>query len=448
MEILNNIWNILTTENETLTVLLTSPCMILESYLSFVLFTISLKIKYTKTQRNIYIFLFMILGIINALFIPHPYNIFINYIVMFSFMKFILKANIIKSILAIVIPFAVFGLTNTLIMNPFLKIFNLSLEQTSTIPIYKFIYLCFVYIVISLIIIFMKYKNLIFNFQNDLDKNTHKIILANLLLGILTLIIQALLTYYYINIIPVLITLFNFVLIFSYFFLSFYSLTKVMKLDITKRDLENAESYNKSLTVLYNNVQEFKHDFDNMIDIMDGYIKANDIKGLEEYYTSLRRDCISVRNIQLLNPNTINNPGIYNLIVSKYEKAIKQNIKINFEFFFDFKNLHFPIYEFSKILGILLDNAIEATTNCEEKIVNLIFRESQRNNTQIIIIENTYSDKDVDTNKIFEKGFSGKKEHTGIGLWEVNKIIHAHNNTVLRTSKDDELFKQQLEIYY
>ena len=31
------------------------------------------------------------------------------------------------------------------------------------------------------------------------------------------------------------------------------------------------------------------------------------------------------------------------------------------------------IYEFARILGILLDNAIEASSECEEKIINLTF---------------------------------------------------------------------------
>ena len=221
-----------------------------------------------------------------------------------------------------------------------------------------------------------------------------------------------------------------------------------MKLDIATRDLENAESYNNSLTVLYDNVRGFKHDFDNMVNIIGGYIESNDIDGLKKYYKSLQKDCSSVRNVQMLNPNVINNPGIYNLIVAKYQKATNLDVTINFEFFFDFENLKMPIYEFSRILGILLDNAIEAAKECDEKIVNLIFRESRKQHVQLVIIENTYLNKDIDTKKIFEKGISGKANHTGIGLWEVNKIVMNNNNIVLKTSNDDKYFKQELQIYY
>ena len=107
-----------------------------------------------------------------------------------------------------------------------------------------------------------------------------------------------------------------------------------------------------------------------------------------------------------------------------------------------------PIYEFSRILGILLDNSIEAAKDCEKKEINILFREARKQHTQIIIIENTYLDKSVDIKKIFEKGITGKENHSGIGLWEINEILKRNNNVVLHTSKDEELFKQELQIYF
>ncbi|MCI8469985.1 MAG: sensor histidine kinase [Clostridia bacterium] len=105
------------------------------------------------------------------------------------------------------------------------------------------------------------------------------------------------------------------------------------------------------------------------------------------------------------------------------------------------------IYEFARILGILLDNAIDASNECNEKIINIMFRNDSKNNRQLIIIENTYNNKEVDTEKIFEKGITGKNNHTGLGLWEVRKIIKKNNNINLYTSKTDKFFSQQLELY-
>ena len=107
-----------------------------------------------------------------------------------------------------------------------------------------------------------------------------------------------------------------------------------------------------------------------------------------------------------------------------------------------------PIYQFSRMFGILLDNAIEAASTSLEKEINISFRDSSSNQTQIIIVENTYSNKEVDTSKIFEKGVSEKKDHMGMGLWEVRQILMQNNNIKLITTNNDKYFKQQLEIYY
>ena len=448
MEIWNNIWNALSTENEFLTKILTLPLMFVEISLSLYIFSFFLKLNLPKKKKIVYIISVSIFSIISSLFISEPYNVFINYAFIFIILIKYFNLNILQSIFAVIMPLIFFGLLNSLTLNPFLKITNITYELGMRTPIYRIPYLITTYLLVFFILLTLKHIKLKFSFNLNLDKKTMLTILTNLILGILTLSIQAVLNFYYRNSIPILFTFFNFTLLFAYFFISFYSLTKAMKLDVATRDLENAESYNNSLTVLYDNVRGFKHDFDNMINIIGGYIQVNDIEGLKEYFSSLQKDYSKMNNVQMLNPNVINNPGIYNLIVSKYKKATDLNVSINFEFFFDFDNLHMPMYEFSRILGILLDNAIEAAKECEEKVINLVFRESRKQNVQIIIIENTYLNREIDTKKIFEKGFSGKENHTGIGLWEVNKIVMSNNNVILKTSKDDKYFKQELQIYF
>ena len=54
-----------------------------------------------------------------------------------------------------------------------------------------------------------------------------------------------------------------------------------MTLQVTTAELENAEHYNNSLSVLYDNVKAFKHDFDNMVFIIGGFVDTNDLDGLK-----------------------------------------------------------------------------------------------------------------------------------------------------------------------
>ena len=136
------------------------------------------------------------------------------------------------------------------------------------------------------------------------------------------------------------------------------------------------------------------------------------------------------------------------MLATKYHLADAYGIKINLEIFLDLNNLNAKIYDFTRILGILLDNAIEATKNCDEKVINLIMRTEPNRNRQVVIIENTYSNKDVNIDIIFEKGYTTKKGNTGLGLWKVREILKRNENLNLHTTKNDKYFSQQFEMYF
>ena len=124
---------------------------------------------------------------------------------------------------------------------------------------------------------------------------------------------------------------------------------------------------------------------------------------------------------------------------------------MNFEIVLDLENLNIKTYDLTLILGILLDNAIDAAKDSKEKIINVIIRKDNKASRNLFIIENSYSNKDVNVDRIFEKGYSSKtnedKESHGLGLWNVRKILKKNNNLNLFTSKNKNMFKQQLEIY-
>ena len=448
MEILNNIWIALSTENEALINVLSIPCTFFEIYIIFMIFTSIFKINYTKRQSLIFICLSSLTSIIAYYFIPAPYYSIIDYIIMYILIKEIFKLNWIKSILSIIVSFFIYSILGSLILKPFISLFNVSYERAFVTPIYRLSYLFLTYILFYIVVRLLRIKKLHINIIEQFSKPNRKLVFTNVIFALFTLCVQLVITFYYIDTYSLVFTLLNFISLFAYFFVSFTSLNKTMNLQIKTQQLENAENYNNSLQTLYDSVKGFKHDLTNIIHIIGGYVDTDDMKGLKNYYNDLKKDYVRVNNIEILNPDTINNPGIYSLIVAKQNRASELKVNMSLEVFFDFNNIKMPIYEFSRILGILLDNSIEAASECSEKHINIMFRESRKNNTQIICIENTYNNKDVDTKTIFEKGVTGKNNHTGIGLWEVNQIISKNNNIVLHTTKTDKYFKQQLEIYY
>lgn len=444
MEFLNNIWTAISTPNETLITLLSIPLLIfIEAPLTFYLISNFFNIKFSKKQAFIYIASTVITALIANYVIAWPFNIVLNYSSAFIILFFIMKLNFIQSLIATLFPSIVFNLAVNLIANPYLDLLKINLEQSATIAIYRIPFVLLAYLIVFIFCLILKYKKITINILENFDKRTKTIITLNFIFGFLNIFLQGVLSVRYIDILPIEFTFFNFISLLFYFGLSFYSLAKIMNLVTTTQKLENEKEYNKTLHILHDSVRGFKHDFDNIVTTIGGYIKTNDMKGLEKYYSQLEEDCEKVNNLYILNPDIINNPGIYNLLTTKYSEAIEKGIKVNLTFLLDLNNLHMKIYEFARMLGILLDNAIEAASESDEKVLNIVFRNDSKNNRNIVLIENTYKDKNVNIDEIFNKGVTGKENHTGLGLWEVKQILKKNN-----TNKNDTYFSQQLEIYY
>ena len=447
MEIFNNIWSALSTPNELIMSIVYIPFTFIESTIIMYLFLYILNIKADKRQKFLYVILSSIEGLITNNFIPSPFNTIINYVILLIIVYFIFKQNVLKTFLAVFIPIIVFALISSLLLNPFIKINNISYNETVSIPIYRMEYLFITYLIVSAILLIIKNKNIYLNILDEFDKKTKLILSLTFVLAVLVLCVQFIITFYYTDILPIPISIMSFICLLSYYGISIYTLTRITKLISTKKQLANAEEYNKTLQIIHDSVRCFKHDFDNTVATLGGYIQTNDMEGLKNYYKQLENECEKVNNLYILNPEIINNPGIYSLLTNKYHKAEKQDVKLNISVLMDLNTINMKIYDFTKILGILLDNSIDAASTCEEKIVNVIFREDDKNKRQLLIIKNTYLDKNVDINKIFDKGFTGKENHTGLGLWEIRKILKRNNNLNLHTTKTDKYFTQQFEIY-
>lgn len=144
---------------------------------------------------------------------------------------------------------------------------------------------------------------------------------------------------------------------------------------------------------------------------------------------------------------------MYSLITSKYHLAENSGIKFNINVSTSFNDIRISAYIFSRILGILLDNAIEASKASREKEIFLDVSATFISNytkKSTISIRNTYSNKDVDINRIREKGYTSKhsdRNSHGIGLWEVDKLLKKSDNLNLHTVKNDKFFEQNLEIF-
>ena len=308
MEILNNIWTLLITPNEFNVKLIMIPLTFIEIYAEMLMFLTIFNVTTTRAKKYIYVILTSLINIINGFIMPNPFNVFANYISYFILILLIFKMTPFKSFLSVVSSVSIIALIGCLILNPYITLTNITTEELANIPIYKIFYLMCMYILFFITIFIMKKRDLKINLFEDIDKKNKTMIFINFIFGILTILIQTYTLFYYVDTLPMIITFLSFVSLLAYFGISIYSLTRVLKLNLTTKKLESAEEYNRTLHILHDNVRGFKHDFDNIVTTIGGYIRTNDMEGLEKYYLQLEDDCQRVNNLYLLNPEIVNNP--------------------------------------------------------------------------------------------------------------------------------------------
>ncbi len=451
MEIMQNIWNALITEDETIMKIVCFPFAFIEVYVTLNFFSTVLEIEYSQKQRNIYFIIMSIFSLLSLYVIPKNISVYLNLIILPMAVKFVFKQSTIKSIIAEIITMLSAALLEFIYLKLCYLILNIDANSCINIPIFRSTFLLLVYLTIFLLTKFIKFIKFDFDIFDQITAQHKRLVLLNLIFIIISIASQFYLFIFYKESLPAYITFISFGSLIIYSIISIYSILKTINLEITKRNLEQSELHNKTLELLYNNISAFKHDFMNIITAIGGYVYSKDMDGMTKYYDKILDECHMTSNLSTLNPQLINNPAIYNILANKYYKADELGIDIRLQIFMNLNDLKMDIYEFTRIFAILLDNAIEAAAQCDEKVIKIDLHDLKKDHHQLLTIENTYINKDVDLSKLSEKGYTTKTEDKGshgIGLWQVNKIVKKRHNLFLHTDKTDEFFIQQLKIYY
>lgn len=95
------------------------------------------------------------------------------------------------------------------------------------------------------------------------------------------------------------------------------------------------------------------------------------------------------------------------------------------------------------IVGVLLDNAYDASKESKEKEV--VFQMYKEKTTIVLLIANTYKGT-VDIERVSEYGYSSKGKNHGTGLYIVDKIINKNDRLSKETNIIDNYFVQTIKL--
>lgn len=414
----------------------------------FILLIFSLELKWKKVFP--YAITMGFTSSISMTFLPQAGSII--YIVIFLVMillalKFFYKFRLLKSFTAIFMVYFLKAIVNSLLL-PIYKLFFRSDFNATNSTLTEQLFAQSLGIVIFLIIVLTVY---LFKFkidiQNDLSKKSALTVIINVILSIFLLVPNFVYLQNYMDSSPSPLLIYNCVSLILIVLINTFNFIKNGKFELLKQNVEFQNLYIKTLNEMIDSLRGFKHDHNNMLQVLHGYISVNDMEGLKNFHSQLLSESRKINNIAPLNSYIKDHPPIYGLLLSKISYTEIKNISFNITVMCKIKIANIKTYDFCKVLGILLDNAIEAAEVSDKKFVELSIRENSDKSSLFIEINNSCIGT-VDTTSIFKDGYTTKKEHTGFGLWDVQRITSKYKNFKLHTNAMANYFSQKIEIIY
>ena len=110
---------------------------------------------------------------------------------------------------------------------------------------------------------------------------------------------------------------YNIISTISIFLISIYGIFSRREAIINKIKIDILEEKNKNLSEVNDYTRCFKHDFNNIIQAIDGYIMVNDMTALQKYFSGLLKECNCMNSMDLLNNKGTENPAIYGVLLKK-----------------------------------------------------------------------------------------------------------------------------------
>lgn len=201
------------------------------------------------------------------------------------------------------------------------------------------------------------------------------------------------------------------------------------------------EMANERLETMVEGLKKFKHSYDNILASINGYVMREDHTGLKSYLDEIIVEKNKNEVVNFFKLDFIRNPAITGLIISKMMDAEGLGVAFALKVRSDVNEINMKTSHLCEVLGILLDNAIEAALESDDKKVDFKIEESEE--AFVFEIKNSIR-VTPDRIKMFEKGWTTKGENRGFGLWLAKEIVEKYDHVLLNSTVDTSFVEQDL----
>lgn len=305
-------------------------------------------------------------------------------------------------------------------------------------------------IIIAIVAIGLSYLFNVHKIYKNLINMTNKIKFSNLIVFVLILIVSIniflALPYYEIKTSTVVIINAVMVIIYSIIMFKFIE-QKNRYIDINDK-YSLTESSLKELQNNVNRLMTINHENKNQLLTIRTMVANKDktvLKSIDAIIEQKVKDDKDLKVKTSVISNTMLGALVYSKMLTMKEKKIITNLHIDKSLSkVDFINLGDKTnIDICKIIGVYLDNAIDATQAAKEKEIFIhLYLEDE---SIVILIGNSFAG-DVDVNRIGNYGYTTKSEGHGYGLALVKELLKENDKIMSETEINDNVFVQKLKI--
>ncbi len=364
----------------------------------------------------------------------------------FILLQYLYVKNYFKCFIRFIVIIAVVSLAEALSSFIFVFILKFKIQFIMQHYYYYILYNLLNITFITCFICLARMKSIIITMNKNISKKTKSLLLCIIFLQMIKIGVEFFIAYY-ITLIPHLqfISIISYICSISSIGLLLYATNIIIDkeniLKLSDEYNQNLQIYNSVLQESIENQRKIAHEHGNQLTVLSGYISNNDLEKAKKYVSKIIGQLDQVDSGMLSN---IKDSGLKALIVFKVALIENKNIELELVIDDEIEDTIIANEDMCNIMGVLLDNAIDASINTSEPFISLTI--IKNDDGLVVNIMNSIEENNIDTEMIFKKGYSTKGEGRGFGLSIVYEIIQKYKELELLTRVEDKLFIQELSI--
>lgn len=237
----------------------------------------------------------------------------------------------------------------------------------------------------------------------------------------------------------------NITLIIIIILLLITSLTKkIIEISTLEKKYDQILEFTTTYEKIIDELRISQHEYKNNLICIKSMISKN--KKAIEYIDSILNEKTNIDSNLLRQVKKINIESLVGLIYFKLCQAKEKEVQIiiNVSNNISRKKIDNKIIkDLNRVLGILLDNAIDSALETEEKSLSLyVYKE---HNDIVFQLSNTFKGT-ININLLYKKGYTTKGKNHGYGLVIVKDILKRNKNIELISEINNNVFTQYLKL--